>query len=105
MTAEIHMLRTTAVIDREAAVHTLEKMLQHGTCAGRGGCLDRCDWPRQCNLVRQRRRVVTRRSFITAISRPDLYGALSYFETMPSKPSLQMALNISTPSPSVYSMY
>jgi hypothetical protein len=30
---------------------------------------------------------------------------LIFFETMPSKPSLQMALNISTPSPSVYSMY
>jgi hypothetical protein len=29
-----------------------------------------------------------------------LYGALSFFETMPSRPSLQMALNISTPSPS-----
>ena len=29
MTAEIHMLRTTAVTDREAAVHKLEKMLQH----------------------------------------------------------------------------
>ena len=29
MTAEIHMLRTTAVTDREAAVHTLETMLQH----------------------------------------------------------------------------
>jgi hypothetical protein len=29
MVAEIHMLRTTAVTDREAAVHKLEKMLQH----------------------------------------------------------------------------
>ena len=29
MAAEIHMLRTTAVTDKEAAVHKLEKMLQH----------------------------------------------------------------------------
>lgn len=29
MTAKIHALRTTAVTEREAVVHTLEKMLQH----------------------------------------------------------------------------
>jgi hypothetical protein len=34
----------------------------------------------------------------------DLYGALSFFETMPSRPSLQTALNISTPSPSVWAL-
>jgi hypothetical protein len=39
--------------------------------------------------------------FSHAFDGPDLYGALSFFETMPSKPSLQMALNISLPSPSV----
>jgi hypothetical protein len=38
--------------------------------------------------------------FSHAFDGPDLYGALSFFETMPSRPSLQMALNISTPSPS-----
>jgi hypothetical protein len=43
--------------------------------------------------------------FCHAFDGPDLYGALSFFETMPSRPSLQMALNISTPPPSVYSMY
>jgi hypothetical protein len=43
--------------------------------------------------------------FSHAFDGPDLYGALSFFETMPSKPSLQMALNIPTPSPSVCSTY
>jgi hypothetical protein len=33
--------------------------------------------------------------FSHAFDGPDLYGASSFFETMPSKPSLQMALNIS----------
>ena len=33
MAAEIHMLRTTAITDRESAVRTLEKMLQ---CAREG---------------------------------------------------------------------
>jgi hypothetical protein len=36
--------------------------------------------------------------FSHAFDGPDLYGESSFFETMP-KPSLQMALNISTPSP------
>jgi hypothetical protein len=35
---------------------------------------------------------------------PDLYGESSFFETMPSRPSLQTALNISLPSPSVCSV-
>jgi hypothetical protein len=29
MTAKLHVLRTTAVTDRESVVRTLEKMLQH----------------------------------------------------------------------------
>jgi hypothetical protein len=37
--------------------------------------------------------------FSHAFDGPDLYGALSFFETMPSKPNLQIALNISTPLP------
>jgi hypothetical protein len=41
--------------------------------------------------------------FSHAFDDPDLYGALSFFETMPSGPSLQMALN--TPLPSVCSTY
>jgi hypothetical protein len=36
--------------------------------------------------------------FNHAFDGPDLYGALSFFETMPSRPSLQPALNISAPS-------
>jgi hypothetical protein len=39
--------------------------------------------------------------FSHAFDGPDLYGASSFFETMFSRPSLQMALNISPPSPSV----
>jgi hypothetical protein len=67
MTAEIHTLRTTAVTDGEAAVHKLEKILQHAR-EGHVQAVGRCDRPRQCNLVRQRRGIITRRSFITAIS-------------------------------------
>jgi hypothetical protein len=43
--------------------------------------------------------------FCHAFDGPDLYGASSFFETMPSRPSLQTALNTSTPSPSVCSKY
>jgi hypothetical protein len=39
--------------------------------------------------------------FNQAFEGPDLYGESSFFETMPSRPSLQTALNISAPSPSV----
>jgi hypothetical protein len=42
--------------------------------------------------------------FSHAYDGPDLYGASSFFETMPSRPSLQTALNISLPSPSVCSV-
>jgi hypothetical protein len=38
-------------------------------------------------------------TFNHAFDGPDLYGASSFFETMPSRPSLQIALNISAPSP------
>jgi hypothetical protein len=71
MAAEIHTLRTTAVTDRESAVHKLETMLQHareGHVQAVAVAWVGATGPRQCNLVRQRRRVVTRRSFITAIS-------------------------------------
>jgi hypothetical protein len=36
--------------------------------------------------------------FNHAFDGPDLYGALIFFETIPTRPSLQTALNISTPS-------
>jgi hypothetical protein len=35
--------------------------------------------------------------FSHAFEGPDRYGALSFLETIPSRPSLKMDLNISTP--------
>ena len=46
-----------------------------------------------------------RRVLFAIVDGPGLYGASNFFETMPSRPSLQTALNISTPSPSVCSTY
>ena len=64
-------MQTTAVTDRELAVRTLEKMLQHaheGHVQAVAVAWGRCDWPRQCDLVPQQRRVDARRGFIAAIS-------------------------------------
>src|SRR5262245_27564037 len=42
--------------------------------------------------------------FSHAFDGPDLYGALSFFETMPSNPSLQTALNTAPPLASVWAL-
>jgi hypothetical protein len=44
-------------------------------------------------------------TLIQVFDGPERYGASSLFETMPSRPSLQTALNILAPSPSECSTY
>ena len=71
MTANLHVLRTTAVTDRESVVRTLEKMLQHsreGNVQGVAVAWIDATGRVQGDLVRRRRRSDAGRGFISAVS-------------------------------------